>query len=112
MNYIFYQNPISGGLLMMNDCLIRNDEKTAYRVIENKTIVVNLDNSTFHTLNPVGSIIWENLDGKTPIKSIVKKISDEFNIDFDTAQKDCLEFINDLIEKNLIIVCSNQEEEI
>ena len=97
---------------MINDYLIRNDKKTAYRVIEDKTIVVNLDNSTFHTLNSVATSIWKNLDGKTPIKTIFNNISDEFDIDFETAQKDCLEFINDLIEKGLIILCSNQAEEI
>ena len=97
---------------MMNDCIIKNDEKIAYRVIEDKTLVVNLENSTFHTLNPIATIIWNNLDGKTPKTTIAKNISKEFDIDFETAQKDCLEFINDLIEKGLIILCSNQAEEI
>ena len=96
---------------MINDYIIRNDEKTAYRMIGDKTIVVNLDKSTFHTLNPVATNIWKYLDGKTPIKTIIKNVSKEFDIDLETAQKDCLEFINELIEKDLVIICSHHVEE-
>jgi hypothetical protein len=87
---------------MLNDYVKKNNEKIAYRVIEDEAVVVNLKESTFHTLNPVGTFIWQQFNGKTAIESIIQRLADEFQIDLDTARLDCLEFINSLVEEDLI----------
>ena len=87
---------------MINELFIKNDEKTAYRIIEDEAVVVNVNESTFHTLNPVATLIWKNLDGNNRVEDLVQIIGEEFDVDPETALKDCIEFINDLLKKNLI----------
>jgi len=95
---------------MLDNYVIKNDKKAAYRVIDNEVMVVNLKKSTFHTLNTVGSFIWQQFDGKTPVKKIVHNVTEEFDVDFETAENDSIEFINNLLNEGLIIVSSNPVE--
>ena len=95
---------------MLNEYLNKNNEKTAYRIIDGEAVVVNLKESTFHTFNPVATFIWEQADGKIKAGQIVEKICQEFEVDWDTAEKDCLEFLNELISKGLVVLSQNPIE--
>lgn len=90
---------------MMDKFVVVNENKTAYRVIDDEAVVVNLENSTFHVLNPVASYIWQMAEKKIQVKDIVKKVSEEFDVDFETAREDCLEFIIKSSDENLLILC-------
>lgn len=93
----------------MNERFIINEKNVAFRIIDGEAIVVNLKKSNFHTLNPVATFIWNNLDGKTQVQEIIKNISNEFDVEPDLARKDCLEFLNDLLNEGLITKSSYSE---
>ncbi len=95
---------------MLDKYVVRNDEKTAYRIVNGEAVVVNLKESTFHTLNPVATFIWEQADGQTKAKQMIEKICQEFEVDWDTAEKDCLEFLGELISKGLVVLSQNPVE--
>ena len=95
---------------MLDEYVVKNNEKTAYRVIDGETVVVNLKDSTFHTLNPVATFIWEQADGRSKVEQIIEKIGQEFEVDWDTAEKDCLEFLGELIRKGLVVLSQNPVE--
>jgi len=82
----------------------KNNEKTAYRIVDGEAVVVNLKDSTFHTLNPVATFIWEQADGQIKAEQIIEKICQEFEVDRVTAEKDCLEFLGELISKGLVVL--------
>ena len=95
---------------MLDEYVNKNDEKTAYRVINGEAVVVNLKDSTFHTLNPVATFIWEQADGRINAKQMIEKICQEFEVDRDTAEKDCLDFLGELIRKGLVVLSRNPVE--
>ena len=95
---------------MLDKYVIKNNEKTAYRIIDGEAVVVNLKDSTFHTLNPVVTFIWDKADGQIKAKQIIEKICQEFEVDCDTAEKDCLEFLGELISKGLVVLSQNPVE--
>ncbi len=92
---------------MLDEYVVKNNEKTAYRVIDGEAVVVNLKDSTFHTLNSVATFIWEQADGRIKAEQIIEKICQEFEVDWDTAERDCLEFLAELISKGLVILSQN-----
>lgn len=96
---------------MLNKYVAKNNEKTAHRIIDGEAVVVNLTDSTFHALNPVATFIWQQADGKTRVKEIAQKMCQEFEIDRDTAEKDCLEFISELVNKDMLILSPHALEE-
>jgi len=48
------------------------------------------------TLNEVGAFIWENIDDKNSVKDIANLVMAEFDTDIETAQKDTLDFLEQL----------------
>jgi len=92
---------------MLDKYVVKNDERTAYRIIHGEAVVINLKEGTFHTFNPVATFIWEQADGRIQAGQMVEKICQEFEVDWNTAEKDCLEFLRDLISKGLVVLSQN-----
>ena len=95
---------------MLDKYVVKNDEKTAYRIIDGEAVVVNLKDSTFHTLNPVATFIWGQIDGQIKVEQIIEKICQEFEVDWDTAERDSQEFLGELISKGLVVLSQNPVE--
>ncbi len=92
---------------MLDQYVVKNNEKTAYRIIDGEAVVVNLKDSTFHTLNPVATFIWEKADGRVKVEQIIKEICQEFEVDWGTAERDCREFLGELASKGLVVLSQN-----
>ena len=60
------------------------------------------DMNSVYTLNETGAFIWEQIDGKNNINNIIDKLTAEFDIDHETAERDVLSFMDDM-KKYLII---------
>lgn len=76
--------------------------KTAWRIIEGETLIVNPLDRMIHHLNPVGARSWELSDGKKRVKEIVSQIYQEFEVDYETAKRDILEFLQELVAKEIM----------
>lgn len=96
---------------MLDKYVAKNGRKTAYRTINGEAVVVNLKDSTFHTLNPVATFIWEQAQGQFTVEQIIERICQEFEVDRDTAERDCREFVDALVNKGLIVVSELPLEE-
>jgi len=53
-------------------------------------------------LNPVGSFIWQQMDGNHSLKDILDVLCHEYEVPEDTAQEDLVNFTQDLLDKDLI----------
>jgi len=60
------------------------------------------DMDSVYTLNETGAFIWEQIDGKKSVHEIINELTNEFEIDDDTATEDVLLFLDDM-NKYLII---------
>lgn len=89
---------------MLNRYINIKNEKIAYRNIDGEVVIIYLKDNTLHILNPVATFIWEHFDARTQIKDIIKEVSEEFDVDYKTAEKDCLDLISDLLEKDVIVL--------
>lgn len=83
--------------------IVRSDG-LVWRVIDGETFLITEDAKKVHMLNKVGTLIWECADGSLRIKDIVSKILERFDIDEDTAKRDCLEFIHKLAETKMLTI--------
>lgn len=71
-------------------------ERTAFRVVGGKAVLIVIDRRWLYRLNEVGARVFELCNGTTPLSGIVASIVREFEIDPDTAQADVERFVNDL----------------
>ncbi len=89
----------------MSAVYIARAAEVAARSLDGEMMIMSARNSTLFTLNPVGTIIWQSADGKTPLAEIVKsKICAEFEIDPEEALKDAEGFVNDLASHGILVM--------
>ncbi|RJS72083.1 PqqD family protein [Methanophagales archaeon] len=84
------------------DSCPRRSEDVVWRMIDDEVVILTADGREIHTLNKVGSIIWELADGTRSIIEIVRSIYERFDVDFEVAKVDVLEFVAQLADKNLL----------
>lgn len=74
---------------------IRQVERIASRVIDGRAVVIVLDAQRLHTLNEVGTRVWELADGRS-IESLVEALVEDFEVDRATALADAQRFVTEL----------------
>jgi len=60
------------------------------------------DMDSIYTLNGTGAFIWEQIDGKSSLEEIADKLTEEYDTDRDTAGKDVLAFIENMIRIRVV----------
>jgi hypothetical protein len=60
------------------------------------------DMTSVYTLNETGAFIWEQIDGKRNAEEIIRVLTTEYDIDFETASGDFYSYIENM-RKYLII---------
>lgn len=83
----------------------KNDFVT--RDIGGETIIVPIrdhvgDLDSIYSLNEVGTLIWQLIDGQKTVNRIVDEICMAFDVSPEEARKDTLEFVRSLEEAGLI----------
>lgn len=86
------------------DRYITRDPDAAWRVFEDGAVIVTPQESVMHSLNPVGTRIWELADGTLTINEILDKIVDDFDVERDQAAQDVVDFCQALADKGMITV--------
>ncbi len=76
--------------------------RTASRVIDGEAVIVIPEGDTVKVLNDVGSRIWELADGTKTVGEIAGVIYDEYEVDRDQAKKDVVEFVEELINSEMM----------
>jgi hypothetical protein len=77
------------------------------RCIGDDTIIVPVrggvgDLDAIFTLNPVGSTVWELIDGTTTVGGLAAAVAWQYEIDQATAAADVAEFVDLLAAKGLL----------
>lgn len=76
---------------------------TASRVIEGEAVILSLDTKVLRGLNPVGSRIWELIDGRRSVEAIAAIIVGEFEVGPEAAARDVGAFVRQLLDRGLVI---------
>ena len=86
-----------------------NSPTVINETIENESVIINLDNGFYYSLESVGAEIWDALDKHISLSDICTGLAKKYNIEKDTAESTVNEFITQLIKENLIVPLSESE---
>ncbi len=86
----------------------RIKENIVTRQIAGETLLVPIygdlaNMEKIFTLDPVAAFIWENLDGEKSLEDIRDGVLDTFDVEKEQAETDMFEFIDELVEADLIV---------
>ena len=89
-----------------HDCYVK-DVDLVTREIAGETIIVPIwskvaDLDSIYTLNEVGSMIWNLIDGKTSVDQIVEAVCGAYDVSPEEARKDVLHFLESKKRQGLI----------
>jgi hypothetical protein len=82
--------------------IVAKNPKTAWRIIEGEAVILSLDTKVLRGLNPVGSRIWELIDGQRSLEEIVRLIVQEFDVTPEDAAQDVHAFTQELLDRGLV----------
>ena len=91
----------------MQDFIFKKSDNIIPRKIEDEYVLVPLvnniaDMNNVYTLGNVAAFIWEAFDGNKTVKEIVDLVVDEFDVNYEIAKNDVLEYIKELQENKII----------
>ena len=85
----------------MDQRYIQN-KKMVQSKIGDEVVMMDMDSGFYFGMNSVGSVIWQHLTEAISFDELVGKLMGEFNVDQKTCETDTLDFLNDLVEKNIV----------
>lgn len=80
---------------LAEDTAVAQDDRTAARVVDGRAVVIVIDERKLHTLNDVGTRIWQLADGRT-IGEIAECLTREFDVTREKAVADTCRFVGEL----------------
>jgi hypothetical protein len=76
---------------------------TASRLFSGEAVIITPAENIVRMFNPVGSRIWELIDGQRTVGQIVDTLIDEYDVAPERAQQTTLAFFAMLEEKQLVL---------
>ncbi len=81
---------------------VTKSPKTAWQIIEGEAVLLSMDTKVLRGLNPVGSRIWELIDGQRSLEEITGVIVQEFEVAPGVAVQDVRAFVQELLDRGLV----------
>lgn len=75
---------------------IKQIDRTATRVIDGKAVIVVIDRQELHTLNEVGTMVWELAAEERSVAEVVEQVVGEFEVGEEQALQDVTAFVREL----------------
>lgn len=89
------------------DTVINQGSRTAARVVEGQAVVVVIDAQKLHTLDDVGTRVWELSTGRS-LSQIAETICEEYEVDYDRALEDITRFASDMLGAGMLEIVSDR----
>ncbi len=84
---------------------IARSSAIAARLIGGEMMIMSAVDSTFFTLNEIGTLIWQAADGQTPLSEIVaQRVCPEFDVSPEQAERDAVEFVSELSQHGILLL--------
>jgi hypothetical protein len=91
---------------ILDKCFVKEKELVT-RDVAGEIIIVPIkghvgDLEGVFTLNELGVMIWQLMDGQTTVRQLMEAVKDEYDVEAQEAEKDVVDFLRSLEEAGLI----------
>lgn len=80
-----------------------NTEEVAAKVMDGEAILINLSNGVYYSMDQVGGVIWELVEGQHSVEEMVATLSARYEVSVEQAQADVERLVKELVEENLVL---------
>jgi len=64
---------------MNRDTILQRSDNVTFQTVAGEAILIRMDTGTYFSLNPVGTVFWELLDGRATIAQHAATIASKYN---------------------------------
>ena len=86
---------------MNSTTLLRHSANATFQTVAGEAIVIHLQTGAYYSLNEVGTVFWEMLDGAKTIQDCAAKIAEEYNAPVEDVTNDLIEIAGELVKEGL-----------
>ena len=87
--------------------LLQRQPDMVFSHIDDEVVMMSIEAGEYYGLNPVASRIWDLLEKPHTFCRLIDLLMLEFDIDKSTCQKDVTNFLNQLVDKGLVVTVSD-----
>jgi hypothetical protein len=84
------------------DTLLRRSAGIFYAEVRDEGVMLNVDTGRYHSLNDVGSRIWELLEAPQTPAQLRDRLLEEFDVDAQECETAVLDFVGKLLDRGVI----------
>lgn len=71
--------------------------------LDGERVMMSIRFGEYYGLGKTGSFIWDQLENPIKIKDLIDAITIKYDVDKEKCEEDIIPFLNDLLDKELII---------
>ena len=81
---------------------IELSDRTVHRKLDNETVLLNLDNGQYYSINELGTRVWNAIPEDQSTEELVDTLLQEYEVSPEQLRADIDELIDGLIKNGLI----------
>ena len=81
---------------------LRHSANATFQSVAGEAILIHLQTGAYYSLNEVGTVFWEMLDGAKSVHDCAAKIGQEYDAPVEQIETDLLEIAGDLAKEGLV----------
>ena len=94
--------PLDTKTVKLTDTLKRNEELISSD-IDDETVMMSLEQGQYYGLDAIGSRIWELYATPQTLNKVIETLLVEFDVDEETCKADVINFVQQLLDNNLLM---------
>ncbi len=95
-------------MLPLSARLRPNEGQVAARVMDGEAIMINLSNGMYYSMDGVGGLIWEMIEGRHSLGEIAEAIAVHHEVLPEQAQVDLQLLVEELVQESLVQVADDR----
>lgn len=95
--------------MITEETIVSAIEDQVYSVLDDESVILDLDGGIYYGLDMVGTRIWEIIQNPTQVNEVINSIEQEYEVDRERCTKDILNLLEDLEEHNLLTVQNSEK---
>ena len=72
--------------------------------IDEEKVMMSVEKGLYYGLNPVGSQLWDLIEKKITVSSLIDAVLMKYDVDREDCERDVLVFLEDLYQKGILHV--------
>lgn len=89
------------------ETVFKRKQDQLFSEIDGEVVMLSVENSEYYGMDKVGSRIWQLLEKEITWQELIERLLDEYEVAEDQCKEDTRKFIEQLIEKDLVVIALN-----